>query len=169
MDFILRVVKSRTAGMVVAGFAVALIFGATVYLLLPRGTRFIVQTGVGSGTQTPAEDRAPTLRRSPSPVTSPRGEATPTALPDRPQVVVVIQLAGASNEEFLRVTEVARSLGYPVRSAAPAPESVERSVLKYRPGRREVAERLASDIRTSAQLVEEPIAGSDVWLILGRA
>jgi hypothetical protein len=51
----------------------------------------------------------------------------------------------------------------------PTSEPVDRSILKFRPGKRSAAEQVAKDLRPNAQLVEEPISGADIWLMLGRS
>lgn len=169
MDFILQVVQSRAAKVVAAFLFLALVFGGTLFLLRPRDSRFVIQTGGESPSQPPTGELTPPLSRSPSPQASPAQDVSPTSSPERTQIIVVVQLAGASAEEYSRVVDGARSLGYPVRSAPPASEAIERSVIKYRPGTRQVAERLASDVRPSALLFEEPLSGADLWLILGRS
>ncbi len=169
MDFILRIVQSRAIKVVALVFLLALAFAGTLYLLLPGGGKFVVQTGGRPPEPAPTEAESSPISISPTPTTTSRTEATPTALPERSKIILVIQLAGASPEEYAKITDAARSLGYAVRSAPPASESIDRSIIKYRPGYKSSAERLAEEIRSSAQLVEEPLSGVDLWLILGRS
>ncbi len=168
LEFVLRVVQSRAARTVLVALLVAAGFAATLYLLAPKGSRFSIQTGP-TRTQSDTLER-PDLPPTPPPLTppAPAPDLSPTALPEPSRIVVVLQPAGASSSLVAQVADQVRRLGYALRSGPPAGEALDRSVVKYRPGLRGIAERFATEVRPGALLVEEQMEDADIRLLLGK-
>jgi len=170
VDFVLRAVNSPIARVIAGIVLLGLVVGATFLLLMPRNSHFVVQITGPNPTPAPPEsaERSP-LSQTPSPpsLPSPTPEASPTALPERSKVTVALQQAGASNDEFAKTRDLARSLGYTVHILPPVSSRLDRSVIAYPPGSRAVAERLASDLRPKAQLIENP-SSNELVLSLGK-
>lgn len=171
MDFVLRAVQSPAVKVIAGVVVLGLLIAGTFFVVMPRNSRFVVQTkGPASSAESSGETGYPPPSQAPpaTPLPTSPPEVTPTALPERTQVTVVLQQAGATAEEFAKVRDLARSLGYTVRTIPPASTPLDRSKIAYPPGSRAVAERLAQDLRPRAQLVENP-SSVEILLSLGRS
>ncbi len=168
LEFVLRVVRSRAARTVLVVLLVVAGFAATLYVLAPKGSRFSIQAGTARSESDAA--KRPDIPTTPPAVASPANapDLSPTAVPEPSRIVVVLQPAGASTSQLARITDEVRRLGYALRYGPPAAEVLDRSVVKYRPGLEEAAERFAAEVLPGALLVEEQMADADIRLLVGK-
>jgi hypothetical protein len=176
MDFILRLIETKFARLIVAVVLLGGIFALTLYLLMPRGGHYRVEVGPaslsGSQPRDSIEEHTPA---TPAPIETPLltdsstsadkvGSISPSATP----AVVTLEPAGVSSQRVDQIYTRLVSSGYAVKKAPAAPSVTSGTVIKFRPSAKAVAESIRRTTElTNARLVEDPGIPSDVWIVLG--